>query len=403
MTITFTNPTALPLECIRLMGVSAKLNDSPIGYFGTGLKYAIAVLLREKCSVKLIVKDALRAEYTFSVRPTEIRGKEFQLIYMNDELLPFTTALGKNWQLWQAYRELYSNCMDEKGRVHDDSIEEDSSASAYTIIETEGMEEVHSDRAEFLLLNRQPLYKVSGLEVYTTQKEKESAIFYKGIKVLTLGTKYSYNLLNHITLTEDRTAQQWEVEYNITKALSSSDNTAAIDDIININDAKYFESKMDYSKYITPGESFMRRLALARNRSHGAGLYFRHHYPSFVGRITTNTEMSPANRRKAKRLLSSCRFKPDAVFFAPMEDCDYQLQANNIILAERLVGNMKRMRFAYLIACHKLNPANDAKNKSDYAIITDHMLDYFALENAKPPGKKAAIKEVAHQGVASCA
>jgi hypothetical protein len=43
----YSNPGALDLRALTIMGMNAKPNtDSPIGYFGTGLKYAVAIALR---------------------------------------------------------------------------------------------------------------------------------------------------------------------------------------------------------------------------------------------------------------------------------------------------------------------------------------------------------------------
>jgi hypothetical protein len=53
MPVYFANAGLIDLDVIRVMGVSVKTNDNPIGYFGTGLKYAIATLLRTGHTVTL--------------------------------------------------------------------------------------------------------------------------------------------------------------------------------------------------------------------------------------------------------------------------------------------------------------------------------------------------------------
>ena len=92
MTIYFGNQGAMDLDVIRVMGVSVKVKDNPIGFFGTGLKFAICTLLRSGHKVKLIINGV--EVYEFSVEDVTIRGETFQRIKMNDELLPFTTELG---------------------------------------------------------------------------------------------------------------------------------------------------------------------------------------------------------------------------------------------------------------------------------------------------------------------
>ena len=44
--IVFENPGEIDIRSISTFGVSVKEGDNPIGFFGTGLKYAIVVLLR---------------------------------------------------------------------------------------------------------------------------------------------------------------------------------------------------------------------------------------------------------------------------------------------------------------------------------------------------------------------
>jgi hypothetical protein len=44
--LVFSNPGTLELDFVKLMGVSVKESADPIGFFGTGLKYAMATALR---------------------------------------------------------------------------------------------------------------------------------------------------------------------------------------------------------------------------------------------------------------------------------------------------------------------------------------------------------------------
>ena len=49
----FYTPTTLDEAFIFTMGASVKKSNNPIGFFGTGLKYAIAVTLRLGGSIKI--------------------------------------------------------------------------------------------------------------------------------------------------------------------------------------------------------------------------------------------------------------------------------------------------------------------------------------------------------------
>ncbi|CAM6031606.1 unnamed protein product [Sphagnum compactum] len=74
MSIIFTNPGEIDVRAIVTFGVSAKETDNPIGYFGTGLKYAIAVLLRN--SQEITIYSGTEC-YVFNTKTITVRGKEW--------------------------------------------------------------------------------------------------------------------------------------------------------------------------------------------------------------------------------------------------------------------------------------------------------------------------------------
>jgi hypothetical protein len=92
--VVFRNRGLIDVRAITTFGVSAKdpCNSNPIGYFGTGLKYAIAVLLRN--DIPITIHSGLDT-YAFEARRDVIRSKTFDMVYMNDSPIGFTTDLGK--------------------------------------------------------------------------------------------------------------------------------------------------------------------------------------------------------------------------------------------------------------------------------------------------------------------
>lgn len=110
--ITFVTPTALPIEAATTMGVSVKEGENAIGKFGTGLKYAIAGILRLNGSFSIWIEGE---SFEFTAVDTPIRGKQFGIVHCNGAPCGFTTELGKHWKPWQLFRELASNTLDEAG------------------------------------------------------------------------------------------------------------------------------------------------------------------------------------------------------------------------------------------------------------------------------------------------
>ncbi|WP_217468779.1 hypothetical protein, partial [Staphylococcus aureus] len=112
--IIFRNKGVIDPKSITTFGVSSKENPGAIGFFGTGLKYAIAILLREGCDITI---HAGKRKLEFGIKRDRVRVDDFNVVTMNNRRLGFTTEVGKTWEVWQAFRELYCNTMDERGEV----------------------------------------------------------------------------------------------------------------------------------------------------------------------------------------------------------------------------------------------------------------------------------------------
>lgn len=190
--------------CISTIGVSVKENENPIGYFGTGLKYAIAIILREGGTVTVWRGlEPLR----FTSRPVEIRGKVLNLVCMNDVDLGFTTDLGKHWKVWQALREIHCNTKDEGGE-----------AKRGTLAPSADTTTVHVDLEEFAkcfgeigkyILQTEPLYTGKQASFHAGPS---AHIFYRSIQVASVDGKpslFTINLISPLELTEDRTMKSY--------------------------------------------------------------------------------------------------------------------------------------------------------------------------------------------------
>src|SRR5690242_10134874 len=145
--ITFLTDTALPIEAATTMGVSVK-GDDAIGKFGTGLKYAIAGVLRLGGSIAVYI-DGERHDFT--TKDSNIRGREFRIVHHNGMPCGFTTELGKHWEPWQLFRELASNTLDEGGSW---TRERTDAGSARTVIQVCCREVEDSERNEHVFITK---------------------------------------------------------------------------------------------------------------------------------------------------------------------------------------------------------------------------------------------------------
>ncbi len=219
--IYFSTPTTLDLRAITTMGVSVKLGDNPIGQFGTGLKYAIAVLLRTGHGVFLKTGGK---SYSFSTAPTLIRGKEFSLVTMQEEgqsprELPFTTDYGSGWEVWMTYRELVCNTKDEGGEWGDHPSNLTGMSGDSTTISVSGFALAECFRShDKYFLKPNLLAEIDGMEIHYGAS---SHIFYRGIRAgdLEKPAIFTYNRVRQAKLTEDRTLDSM---YGIFSGLASS-------------------------------------------------------------------------------------------------------------------------------------------------------------------------------------
>lgn len=242
--VVFKNLGEMDLRAVTMFGVSAKVNDNPIGFFGTGLKYAISILIRNHVSFELYVgKD----KYDFKKKTMDMRGKEFDAITMNGADLPFTTEVGKNWELWQAFRELYCNALDEGGDV---VLEEDAGPEVGTtriVIHDKRIVEIYFDRYSIVLnRNKNLLFKSAKIEIYNNPSK---AGYYRGVRVFdfALPSKYTYNMIEQTDLTEDRGVKNQDYYMRkIAQHTASMDDRDAIHNVL-ASSADFMESIFSYS------------------------------------------------------------------------------------------------------------------------------------------------------------
>lgn len=201
--IIFENGGEIDVRAITTMGVNVKTNENPIGYFGTGLKYAIAVLLRMGHQIEI---QSGETTYAFDKKNVLIRGEQFDIVCMNGEELGFTTQLGKNWRLWQVLRELYCNCEDELGRSRlAKKAPKPKAGTTRVLVVGHDFEKVYEQDLEDIILKSKSIARSEHASIHPG---KGKHIFFRGIRAYDLDgihAKFDYNIQDEVQLTEDRT------------------------------------------------------------------------------------------------------------------------------------------------------------------------------------------------------
>lgn len=291
MSTYFVTPGLIPLDAFSQFAVNAKPNtNNPIGHFGTGLKYVVGIILREGGTIKMWRGGV---EYEFYTHKSDFRGKAITNIrlrkknglgkWLKSVKLPFTTELGKNWGLWQAYREMLSNTLDENGSaiVADDGrypAAIQSPDKTVIMIDIPGFEDAQTH--VYLPYSLQdegkswdkPDWTWDQLQVW---RRPSDYIYYKGVRVhqLPIPSYFTYNFIGGITLSEDRSLMN---QYNVMETLARAVDTMGIEDVGPIfedNVTRWFEAH-ELSYYTLGRPTGTMALVAERYSDHG-GYYLK--------------------------------------------------------------------------------------------------------------------------------
>jgi len=253
MTLAFKTPGILEEFSYSMFGVSIKECDSPIGQFGTGLKYAIAITLR--LGGEISIWRGLE-ETRFSVKEELVRGEKISRIYANNEPLPYTTHLGSKWEAWQAFRELQSNTIDEGGESGplDDLFPEDGATTI--VVDCDEIYFAWEERdIIFISPDDEPIATSYEVDIY---KGYSPFLYYRGIRVgdAPNGARYRYSL-KHESLTEDRTLKStWSAMHTIGTALKGLNNEGVIKEALRASARGGYESTISW-EYGTADKPFL--------------------------------------------------------------------------------------------------------------------------------------------------
>lgn len=244
----FMNPGTVDIQALVTFGVSAKQDNDAIGYFGTGFKYAVAIILRT--GGKINIRSG-GDSYQFDAATRDVRGKPFEFVRMNGSEIGFTTHLGANWEPWMAYRELFSNCIDEGGEVANNPGEFD------TVIEVESelIYKCFQDTNKYFLRGKQPVYKAEKCEIYDFPSP---FIYYRGVAIRNCtDAMYTYNVLCHLPLTEDRTpTYDFYWQEAIAEAVQAADDESLLWNLLG-SDKEFERSYIDYSNGHKTSQAFV--------------------------------------------------------------------------------------------------------------------------------------------------
>lgn len=291
----FETPGTFDLRSLDTFGMNAKPNSSnPIGYFGTGLKMAIAVLLRNGAHIDLYCNGD---HYSFYTKHVDFRGEGFltccykrtngflKLFHDND--LPYTTELGKNWELWMAFRELYANTLDENGTVY--TIEDNDEPPYGTGSYSEGKTWIVIDHREFwrfvetkntIIMDPQRETITEAAGIGNVSEGQSQNLYYRGMRAFDLPedepAMFTWNVIEEQELTEDRSIKSLYSYRDSIKNLVQHSNDEKLIKAVLTAPKETFEGTLNFA-YGSKSDTFEKVLIENRNSkslNHSAHSYY---------------------------------------------------------------------------------------------------------------------------------
>lgn len=213
------NDGEIEANSFELIGASTKRNDNTkIGFFGSGLKYSVAFMMRNNIEFKIFSGEQ---ELVFTTMPEKLKEQIFDRICINGKPTSYTVTMGPTWtEDWFVLREIYCNALDESSCQlvrETENINAVKDKTRIYIEATEKLRTVVDNWDAYFSTDRES--KIDIEKVYTqyfsdqshqtvsVYKKTEGIIYRKGIRV---GVKnkmlYDYGF-DFVNINEDRTAK----------------------------------------------------------------------------------------------------------------------------------------------------------------------------------------------------
>lgn len=190
-------------EALTLLGATNKRGDSSkIGYFGSGFKYSISYLLRNKVEFKIFSGEN---EIKISTIEKDFRGIKVNVIVIDGKETSLTTDFAADWKKWYVIREIYSNAIDEgEAKISNAKTTKGQKGKTSIYIKlNDNVKKISENLNLYFSGGRKPIYEHKGFKVFRKLKD-DSIIYRKGIKVATMKGLYDYDI-DSIEINESRT------------------------------------------------------------------------------------------------------------------------------------------------------------------------------------------------------
>lgn len=225
-------------QAFILLGGSTKRSDgTKIGFFGSGLKYSIAYLLRNNIDFKVFAEYK---EIKFNVESIAFREQNFGVISIDGQKTSMTTEMGLDWEPWFVLREIYCNAIDE-GESKISIVSEKKCVpvedkTVFYIEVNKEFDEIMNNWSNYFSDTRKDICFIDENENKLFSGGGNFLVYRKGIRcnfAENIKSIFNYDL-QWIEINESRIIKnEWDFKYKLVKYLKSIKDKKIISQILN--------------------------------------------------------------------------------------------------------------------------------------------------------------------------
>lgn len=224
------NKGILDPKALSLVGASTKREDEKtIGQFGSGNKFALAYLLRNDYETSIY---AGKDEIPVKLIEEKFRDKPFKVLNIAGNDTSITTEMGKDWELWQAIREIYCNALDEGEASIEltNKVEPEEDETHFYIKADDEVREFVSNFSSYFSETKRVLFECKYGKILEKDHEEKACIYRKGVKCFITKKKSAYDYdFNSIEINESRIVEyNWHIPEKLWKILKQCDDREII-------------------------------------------------------------------------------------------------------------------------------------------------------------------------------